>query len=739
MVKQRSAPTLSKTSIKLDASFFMLRSPLLSLEDYRAIALNAEISHLKTALQLPYVKEAIFAASNSLYERLSTGGYEPGQDLRLDDALLRYLSRMSTRSTPFGLFSAVSCGYIQNEEKFLNIPNASIRRHARLDNEILCQICQSLLEFSYIARSIHWLPNDTLLRMGDVYRYTEIELAKGQRVFRLSQASVDDALECVIKTAEGGNTLGAIEVIVSTTFPYISLNEVQEFIADIIAADLLSPELQPCITGEDGLTSILQVLRLRGVQGEEVELLERISEALRSLNASEGEAETSRYEYIFSEVKKIRPDTKLGKTFQLDCYRDTAELAIDSSILDSLTTAVRVSLALSDANRGGLDAFKEKFRERYETKRVPLLLAADDEMGIGVNSVRDHTDPILENVPFAGQVRSDIKFGAIERYLFPKFESAIASGERVVNLDPVDFPDPAEPDETVPQFLAAMFSMVKLNIAPDPYVVLNSLGGPSGAELIGRFCHGNKTLLEETQKFLAQEGGLDPEAIFAEIAHLPQGRIGNISSRPLMRKFEIVFRGKSGAEQARQIELSDLSLQIIDNKLTLWSESLGKRVVPRLSCAHNIDRDTIGVYRLLAKLQYEGVRSLALGWGTIDNIASFLPRLSCGRVIFSLARWRITKLEIESVKKHPGGLTGGALALRERRGLDEVVSLVDGDNVLRLNLSSADSLRNFLSLVEDRGICTLQEVLDIEDGAVLEIGGKRYSHEIVLPMQLKWQ
>ena len=37
---------------------------------------------------------------------------------------------------------------------------------------------------------------------------------------------------------------------------------------------------------------------------------------------------------------------------------------------------------------------------------------------------------------------------------------------------------------------------------------------------------------------LRQEETLDPESIYAEVAHVPEGRIGNVMSRPVLRGHE---------------------------------------------------------------------------------------------------------------------------------------------------------------------------------------------------------
>src|SRR6202023_92003 len=52
---------------------------------------------------------------------------------------------------------------------------------------------------------------------------------------------------------------------------------------------------------------------------------------------------------------------------------------------------------------------------------------------------------------------------------------------------------------------------------------LSSAGAPPGARLLGRFCHADDLLCQRTEIHLRAEEALRPDALFAEIVHLPQG------------------------------------------------------------------------------------------------------------------------------------------------------------------------------------------------------------------------
>ena len=113
--------------------FFVLRVPLLPLDILSGWAaapalqhsvspselqppLIAHVAHLRASyralLANPIVREAIFVASPDLDGAIDTWLREPDlpRSRDVERALTRYLTRMASRPTPFGLFSSVAAG-----------------------------------------------------------------------------------------------------------------------------------------------------------------------------------------------------------------------------------------------------------------------------------------------------------------------------------------------------------------------------------------------------------------------------------------------------------------------------------------------------------------------------------------------------------------------------------------------------------------------------------------------------
>jgi thiopeptide-type bacteriocin biosynthesis protein len=270
----------------------------------------------------------------------------------------------------------------------------------------------------------------------------------------------------------------------------------------------------------------------------------------------------------------------------------------------------------------------------------------------------------------------------------------------------------------------------------DFQVLLGSVAGPSGATLLGRFCHGDPTLHASVEDHLRAEEARAPGAVIAEIVHLPHGRVGNILLRPTFGRHEIPYLGRSGAPAEAQIPISDLFLRLVGAEVRLWSRRLGREVLPRLSSAHNFKRiDNLPLYRFLCAL---GRRRRAEGamfhWGTLAG-ASFLPRVTAGRLVLSRARWTIRGERLSAFKEARGDERFRALrALAGELGLPRFVSLAEGDKELPLDLENVLSVEALASLVKEQADLTLNELFPSPDELCCSGSEGRFVHEIVVPL-----
>jgi len=160
-------------------SGYVLRTPILPFTFYKLLTEGKEIndSTYRKVCKEKVVKEALFLASPSLYEEtqkwLSNELDDPIRVEKLKFSLLKYLSRMSSRCTPFGLFAGCSVGQFDDNNNIELAGDQEHQRHTRPDMNYLVALSQDLVKKSEIRNSLLFFPNSSLYRVGNQFKYIE--------------------------------------------------------------------------------------------------------------------------------------------------------------------------------------------------------------------------------------------------------------------------------------------------------------------------------------------------------------------------------------------------------------------------------------------------------------------------------------------------------------------------------------------------------------------------------------
>ena len=243
--------------------------------------------------------------------------------------------------------------------------------------------------------------------------------------------------------------------------------------------------------------------------------------------------------------------------------------------------------------------------------------------------------------------------------------------------------------------------------AGDFQVWVKTTAGPPGARFSGRFCHGDPQVSRAVSEELRREEALDPDAVFAEVVHI-DGRIANITVRPVLRDWEIVYLGVSGAPPERQIPIDDLLVTVELSEVILYSARLGRRVQPRLTSAHNYVFGSLAIYRFLCALQTQGVRP-GLNWSQrpLEGECRFFR--ACATAGPS-SRARSGMSPSRRSRILPGGAMRTATRPRgdgaRREGISRRVLLADEVAEMIVDFDNILSLDSFLGMVRSRTTTT---------------------------------
>ncbi|MBW8876816.1 MAG: lantibiotic dehydratase [Acidobacteria bacterium] len=767
------------------SGFFAFRTPLLPFEELEsfsagleapgamgspepqalAAALAVDRERLRARLAAlaarPEVLEAVFLASPSLYDSLAAWRAAPDgkKGLRAERALLRYIYRMAARATPFGLFSGCSLGPVEtapgSPTRIAVAPRAAYERHTRLDMDYLFALCEDLGRDPAVREALLYRPNSSLYRAAARLRYAEARLENKVRSHHLVAVDASDYLEEALRRAEGGARARDVADALVAFDPdgEVSPEEASEFVAELIDSQILVSDLSTPVTGPEAIHDLIEQLAAMPAGASVAGALERlvqVRDELAALDAAGPGQEPARYEKIAETLRELPTPVEMSRLFQLDMVKPADQAMLGADVLEEIGRALDVLYRLAtDRPQEGLDRFRKDFNERYEGREVPLLEALDEEVGVGFERSSDfgaEASPLLRGIAFAGlPAEQNVPWGRVMAVLLAKVHEALAQGSREIEITPEDLERmaPMTPGEGAPAKspLPDTFHVMATLAAASPEalargdfrLLFDNGGGPSGARLLGRFCHADPELSRLVEEHLRAEEAHHPDAIFAEIVHLPQGRIGNILARPVLREYEIPFLGRSGAPAERQIPVSDLRVSVAGNRIVLRSARLGREVIPRLTSAHNFWRGSLGVYRFLCMLQGQGnLGGLSWSWGALDG-APFLPRVTTGRLVLTRASWWMTQAEIKALVKAQGAERYAAVQQwRGKRNLPRLLALVDADNELLVDLDNVLSIDTFLDVIEERDRARLVEFFPGPDELPATGPEGRFLHEILV-------
>ena len=694
---------------------FVFRTPLFPLD---APAEDTTLS--------PEFREALYLASPELYEGCVSKDRK--KQTKFERSVLKYRHRAMTRCTPFGLFAGCSTGKIANSTLIELPATTDNKRRTRLDMQYLCALIQEIERDPNVREQLVYYPNDSLYEIVGKYRYVEYHYKKSQRQHTVASLEIDEALATLLNTAADGATIE--QLVQALVDDEITTEQAHEYVIETIASQVLKSELDPCVVGEDVLDTLIDKLsRLQNVPL--LQPLRQIQELLNRIDAQPIGTTLPLYDEILSIVKNIGVGYEPKYLFQTDMFKPVHRAQVDEKTVSRIVRLIDFLAKITPPNEHPtLQNFIQAFQSRYEEAEVPLAVALDGELGLGypVSSGSGDVNPLINDLVFPGRYSNTVTVTQTpaDRILFEKYIENARKEGHVVLLEDKDF-EKLDYKHQFPDTIAVMCSLLDNDL-----INIKSVGGVCAANLLGRFCHIDESIMALVKEIADFEQRQTPDVIFAEISHLPESRIGNIASRPVFREHTLHYLSNY-EHDGTDIPISDLMLSIRQGRLFLRSKKYDKEVVPRLTCAHNYSMSPIPIYRFLCDLQHQRITGgLSCGWSGLLATYDYLPRIQYKNIILSRELWRIKQEEVEGMDK----LSDSELSVRfrellQKRQMPTEVVIPDSDNELYLNLEDTQCQRLLLEEIAKRKQIVLEEFLFRNDSGIVRRGKDRFTNEVI--------
>lgn len=708
---------------------YVFRTPLFSRKKFQKITGKDEIpiGELKSIYADPVFQEAIYLASPYLHRKLNEW-IRSDQDLpnkenqKLKNSFLKYYSRMSTRSIPFGLFTEVGLGKFSSSLNIFtrkdHLSSNHLFRETKLDMHFLVGLSNHLVKTPEIRSRLLFYPNNSIYKIRNRIRYVEYEYTYGKRDYIISSVLHSDELQHVLESTRKGKTIEQLsDILISEE---ITKEEATEFINELIDNQVLVSELEPTVSGKDFLDVIIDSLNRLGIKKEAV-ILTSIKIKLDEIDTKIGNP-VSVYSDIENLIKLFNAEYDPKYLFQTDLYFKE-KFILPSYWKKELKEAIaflnKITFPPKDIH---LNSFKQAFYERFEKQEMPLAYVLDTEIGIGYRQdiATKGLHPYIENLEYSdGQEKSNVRIelDPFQQILNEKVQEASLNNQYKIEVSDKDFENFREDWDDLPDTISFVTEIISdRNLEK---LSLNGGGGNSAANVLARFCSEKSEVQNLTKLIAEKEQELNADYISAEIIHLPEARIGNVIRRPILRSYEIPFLAQSVLPEENQISIDDLYISLKNNKIVLRSKKLNREVKPYLTNSHNYSANPLPVYHFLCDLHRQNIRAaINFNWGDLKIIYQFLPRVEYKNIILSKAWWKITEKEFTQFSIFKNDEMGNKEQLlseirtwRNKRLIPQWIQWVQSDNKLTINLENYDLVKVFINTVKKSKSIIIEEFL----------------------------
>jgi lantibiotic biosynthesis protein len=685
------------------------------------------------------------------------------QKEKLELSLYCFFLRSSYRSTPFGLFAGISLGGVDNKTTIELSPQSHYIKNTRLDTHFLSTYTQHILIDEAVKSSLKWFANNTAYHVGEKLRFIEYRIDKEIRSHHLANVDSSEYVQRIFaKAMQGATTTELANLLVDDE---ITFDDAAAFVNDMIASCLLVSELEPLVTGKEYHLQLLEKLQDIPAANGYFLKLQAVVTKLKSIDEKGVGVSTTCYDEIIADIKQWQVDFDLGRLFQCDLLKPTVNCQINSNVTDELTKAIVLLDKITPIpDHSNLKKFTEEFEKRYESQEIPLLTVLDADTGIGypVNeqAYADNT-PLLNNFAVNNtneNTSQSYPSNKWSKFILHKYQQAMKDGSAEIELkeDEIkifwknkgsDNSNNGKQDDgdnaknelaSLPDSVYSMGSLLAFSaeeVDKGNFLFYHiGTAGPSAANLLGRFCYMDEELTRLTIELLQKEEEAKPECIFAEVLHIAQARLGNISMRPILRKYEIPILTFPAVDEEHTIPLSDLMVSIKNGRIFLRSKKLNKEIIPRLTTAHNFTLNPVPHYHFLCDLQFQGLKAnLSWNWGFLNEFA-YLPRVRYGKTILAKARWRISLRDLSDKKDVTEAELAELIKVHfANNRIPNRVTISQGDNQLPIDIENHYCLQILTKDLKKFETLELHECLFNESNLLVRGPEGGYTNEIIIP------
>lgn len=743
--------------------YFMLRTPLIPYQIYTELnSLEGEQAerHLFNLMKnRSDIREALYVASPSMYYSLIrmdkfSDASKKNKKNQLVKSALKYLIRMSTRPTPFGLCSSVASGRIGEKTELIIPENSSFKKRARPDMEWFLKVIGILEEEEEVLSSLKVYRNHSLYYNGNrvklLFHTGFGQLFKDENNYN-KQPTIrfTQVVEDVFKKADNPISFSALVYSIKERYPEADIETIIDFMKELLKQEFLISEIRPSLMHVNLLEDLIETLINNQIHHPILKELNSVRALFNEYNCTSVGGGENILTLLKEKMKKI---TDAESFIQVDLAMDTQTLVLSKKVKDTVEKAAETLWKLSPPHSGfeHIDRYREDFVERYGTyQEVPLLTLLDEDMGLGypatyefppsfrsLKKARDKFTPYRTKVLLELMTKA-IKDGSMEINLTDQDVERLSGKEQLEQFDPAS----QAPISMELYFQILADCEADIDEGNFEMIIGGNPGSAAAGKTFGRFIDIlDETIENKITDTSNKEQTLYNDSIVAELVYLPPaGRSANLMISKNTREYEIAIGTNASKPLDKQILLDDIVVGCNLESFYLKSKRLNKKIIP-VTC-HMLDYSNApNVCRFLREIALEGVRHwMPFDWGELEHSYA-LPAIRYKNILLSPAEWKVDPLTLElDTDNSAENFIAYFKDWRKKRGIPRYVYVTRSDNRVLLDLENSLHLEilahDFKQLSKGQTIrITETGMKDTANQLVKNKNGDAFFAEFVFPL-----
>ncbi|MCM3699013.1 lantibiotic dehydratase [Paenibacillus macerans] len=723
--------------------FFMLRTPLLPVEFYKEICFlddSTSQEELSNILKIKEIREAIQVGSPSLYRHLES------MNDKVSSSVMKYLIRMSTRTTPFGLFSGVSIGTFNSYTCIELNDKKNFKKRLRPDMEWLYGVIKLIESNPKLIKSMKVKRNAMVYKKGDrlenpyvsnlgMFGKIDGEIATSIRWTNVLDLIMDNTQEFI--------EVNKLQELLSVKYSHVKEEKITNYIQELIRYEYLITSLRPPLTNVDLFKYvIMQVKELENAdeQCAQLEAIDHMIDVYNTQAVGDGQKTLSD---ITRQMSNLFENTSY---LQIDMAISTNKNVLHQCIAQDIGKYCEMlrKLAVSEVEDSNLKAYKEEFIEKYGLDTEVQVLELLDE-GIGLGAPAGYLNP-LSYRKYEPEIPNE-KVKKIKQFLQYKIVENNTIHNESIELTDDDIEKmigenevPMEEFAPSVEFNAIISAKSSEDVDKGEYLLFigPNFGSFKAGKTFGRFMDilDDRDARIMANEIYEKEKEILDEYIMVELSELLQyGRGNNVTINSNNLEYQLCIATNSMSTQ-KTIDIQDVYIGVHNNKFYVKSKSLNKKLyITYHHMMNHRNGSNLGRFLKDITLSYHTNLMDTAFLFLIDNFGH-IPRVMYKNIVIIPATWKIKKeqFNLGSYEKFVESFTNWV----NTNNVTRYVYQKESDNRLMLDLASPVHTKELFQILKKSAtevILTETEAGSHMDRFIVnDQYGKHYCCEIVIPL-----